>query len=141
MYQFQHINSENIFLVKDFLSELGNGNESFRYFAKRPVEVVLKHLLAVVLIDDQKVPVAYGHLDKEGSTLWLGVAVAEKAQGIGLGKKMLTYLIDYARSQGEAEITLTVDKTNHKAIKLYEANDFIQVDELEYYYKYTHQLK
>ena len=141
MYQFHHISSENIHLVKSFLTLLGDGTESFRYFARRPVEIVLNHLLTVVLLDGQESPVAYGHLDKEGIHLWLGIAVAQKAQGSGLGKMMLHHLIDYARTRGELSITLTVDKHNTKAIRLYEANNFVRTLEKDHYYQYLYELK
>lgn len=141
MYQFQRINKENIHLIDEFLLALGDGANSFRYFAKRPVEIVLKHLLTVILIDEQKIPVAYGHLDKEDTDLWLGIAVAHNAQGIGLGKKMLHYLIDYARMQGEVSITLTVDKHNSRAIRLYEANSFVRTVEKDHYYQYLYKLE
>lgn len=140
MSKYQHIRAENIDLVKDFVLELGDGAKSFRYFDKRPVDVVLKHLLAVVLTDEMDKPVAYGHLDREGDNLWLGVAVAEKAQGQGLGKKMMDYLINYARSKKEQSIVLTVDKTNERAIKLYELYNFVRVAEKEAYYQYQYQL-
>lgn len=141
MHQFQRVNKENVHLVKDFLAVLGDGAASFRYFAKRPVEIVLNHLLTVVMLDDQESPVAYGHLDKEGAHLWLGIAVAQKTQGAGLGKEMLHYLIDYARTEGEASITLTVDKHNTKAIQLYEANNFVRTTEKDHYYQYLYELE
>ena len=141
MYQFQRINKENVYLVNDFLTVLGDGAESFRYFAKRPVDVVLAHVLTVVMLDAQQSPVAYGHLDKEGADLWLGIAVAHKAQGAGLGKKMLHYLIDYARTEGETSITLTVDKHNTRAIRLYEANNFVRIVAKDHYYQYLYELE
>lgn len=141
MYQFQRINKENIHLIDEFLIVLGDGAESFRYFAKRPVEIVLKHLLTVIMIDERKLPVAYGHLDKEGADLWLGIAVAHNMQGIGLGKKMLDYLIDYARRQEEISIMLTVDKLNSRAIRLYEANNFVRTVEKDHYYQYLYKLE
>lgn len=140
MYQFKHISEENIHLIEYFLSVLGKGAESFRYFAKRPVNIVLNHLLTVVILDENQLPMAYGHLDREGTNLWLGIAVAEKSQGLGLGKMMLQYLIDYAKDRGELFITLTVDKINFKAINLYETCKFIQVADQGHCYKYRYQL-
>ncbi|SOD95106.1 GNAT family N-acetyltransferase [Spirosoma fluviale] len=140
MYKYQHIQTENIDLVKDFLLELGSGAESFRYFDKRPVETVLKHVLAVVLTDETNKPIAYGHLDREGENLWLGIAVAEKAQGLGLGKKVMEYLIKYAQNKKEKSIALTVDKNNLRAIKLYEHYNFVRVLEKETHYQYQYQV-
>lgn len=140
MYQFQHISEENIYLIENFLSVLGNGAESFRYFSKRPIDIVLNHLLTVVILDENQLPIAYGHLDREEVNLWLGIAVAEKAQGLGVGKMMLQYLINYAKDQGELFITLTVDKINFKAIRLYETHKFTQVAEQGNYYKYRYKL-
>ncbi|MCX6214046.1 GNAT family N-acetyltransferase [Spirosoma sp.] len=141
MYKYHHIHAENINLVNDFLRELGNGVATFRYFDKRPVETVLKHVLAVILTDETGKPVAYGHLDREGESLWLGIAVAEKAQGLGLGKKMMDYLISYAISKKEQSIVLTVDRTNLKAIKLYERYNFVRIAEAGTFYKYQCKLQ
>ena len=140
MYKYQHIQVENIDLVRRFLLELGSGAESFRYFDKRPIEVVLGLLLSVIITDEINKPVAYGHLDREGDNLWLGVAVADKAQGLGLGRKMMEYLINYARNEKEQSIVLTVDKTNLRAIKLYEFYNFTRVAEKLTYYQYQYQL-
>ena len=141
MFRFQRINKENVHLVNGFLAVLGDGAASFRYFAKRPVETVFNHLLTVVLLNDEESPVAYGHLDKEGANLWLGIAVAQNMQGAGLGRKMLHYLIDYARTEKETSITLTVDKNNTKAIQLYEANDFVRTTDKDHYYQYLYEFE
>ena len=139
MVEFVSLEPANLTLLNQFLANLGTGADTFRYFAKRPVEVVLNHLYAVVLVDNQ-IPVAYGHLEREGLDLWLGVAVAEAYQGNGFGKQMVRHLIEAAKKWAEPSITLTVDKSNKKAIQLYEAQGFVRVAEKDHYYQYNYAL-
>lgn len=142
MPKFQQINtSKSTQLLEVFLSTLGSGEESFRYFKKRPLTVIANHLITVLLIDDNQIPVAYGHLEKEGKFTWLGIAVAEKVQGNGFGRIMLQHLLNYAKMQGEEFISLTVDKTNYKAIQLYEHFNFSREAETNSYYQYVYCLK
>lgn len=140
MLRFLPINSTNLHLLRQFLDQLGSGVESFRYYQKRPIETALQHVLTAVAMDEQQQPVAYGHLDREGENLWLGIAVAESSQGRGVGKQMITHLIRAAQTAGEREIVLTVDKTNTKAIRLYETNGFIRTAQQDHYYIYRMHL-
>lgn len=139
MCDFQPLTSKNLDLLNQFLRGLGTGATTFRYFEKRPVDIVLGHEYAVVLVDNQ-VPVAYGHLEREGSTLWLGVAVAEAYQRRGFGKKMMQHLIGVAKDKGEPMITLTVDKVNHNAIQLYEDQGFVRIADKAHFYQYNYPL-
>lgn len=133
---FEPVHAANLYRITDFLQTLGEEGEArFRYFRKRPIEVVLRHRLCVVgLLNDR--PVAYGHLDPEGETLWLGIAVDASMRGRGLGRQMMNYLIDHARSTGETSLMLTVDKGNPTAIRLYESMGFTPYDNRESYYQY-----
>ncbi|MBO0937946.1 GNAT family N-acetyltransferase [Fibrella sp. HMF5335] len=140
MRQFQHISKDNLILLNDFLARLGEGVRSFRYFEKRPLEVVVDHLLAVVLVDETSGPLAYGHLEREDGVLWLGIAVAEEQKGKGIGKLMMHYLINFAREHNEKTINLTVDKSNAVAAHLYESFGFVISDEKHNYYKYVYQI-
>lgn len=140
MNQFRHINKDNIALLNKFIARLGEGATSFRYFEKRPVEVVFDHLLAVILVDEALEPLAYGHLEREGDILWLGIAVTESQKGKGIGKQMMQYLINFAGEHNEKAITLTVDKGNTVAVRLYESFQFTISDEKDCYYKYVYHL-
>lgn len=140
MIEVKHINQNNLHLIEALLDRLGAGASSFRYFSKRPVDVVLGHVLTIVLINERNEPVAYGHLEKEGGRTWLGIAVAEDVQGQGLGKQTMSYLLTYAKQYGENIITLTVDKDNHRAIALYEHFNFVQDQETDHYLRYVCRL-
>lgn len=113
-------------LIQEFLTTLGSGQKSFRYFKNRPINVISKHFYTAILSLDGT-PVAYGHLEKENGELWLGVAVSEKHRGKGYGKKMMIHLINYAKQENEPSISLTVDNDNKSAISLYEKLNFFQV--------------
>ncbi|WP_234736674.1 GNAT family N-acetyltransferase [Tellurirhabdus bombi] len=137
---FEVIQAGNLHLVRDFMDRLGeDGQRSFRYFQKRPVEVVLTHLLCAVGTREGQ-PVAYGHLDKEGETTWLGIAVAADARGQRLGQQMITYLLEEARRLEQKTIFLTVDRDNQAAIALYEKIGFVQIGQAESYFKYQFTL-
>ena len=140
MTSFQAINQTNIGLLEIFLTELGHEDKSFRYFDKRSIDVVLNHLTAILILNEHKKPIAYGHLEKEGGVLWLGIAVIKESRGQGVGEKMMIHLIDYAKVSGENQITLTVDKDNYKAIRLYERLGF-ELEKVDtYFYRYVLQI-
>lgn len=121
----------NQYLVDVFLSKLIVGKNTFRYFDKRPLSVMERHVITLVGLDDDKNPIAYGHLDKENDTLWLGVAVVDDMQRKGIGSQMVGALINYAISKNEPVISLSVDKENKGAILLYEKFNFVKIDENE----------
>lgn len=117
------IDNNNRHLVQTFLSIAGNTLNSFRYFSSRTLSALDNHICTFLFLDDS-LPVCYGHLDKEGDIVWLGIAVAEKYQGKGLGKIMLQTLLRYSRIKDIPIIYLTVDKNNLKARNLYEKHSF-----------------
>ena len=128
-------------LLEQFIADAGTSLKSFRYFQKRPLEVIKNHLCTFLLLDEGK-PVAYGHLDvsdeatiaancgskeeiaKTEKTIWLGVAVVEKYLGLGLGAMMMNQLISFAKLNKVKEIKLSVDNDNIAAIKMYEKLGF-----------------
>jgi len=57
----------------------------------------------------------------------LGIVVRDGFQGLGIGSKMLHYLIILARKEGLKKIRLTVLADNYRAIKLYEKFRFKRV--------------
>jgi ribosomal protein S18 acetylase RimI-like enzyme len=122
-------------LLEDFLSRLTLGKKSFRYFDRRPLSIIEQHVSTLLLMKDGR-PVAYGHLDQEGDTVWLGIAVADEERGKGYGKQMMNALFHRARELSIDVITLTVDQDNTIAQRLYERLGFEQIDVAEHYIKY-----
>ena len=128
------------FILKRFIANLGEHQNHFRYFNNRPIETIKTHLVTLLFLKDS-IPVAYGHLEKEGKDLWLGVATAYGYAGMGLGTIMLDNLIAYAKLKKELNISLTVDKENEKAINLYKKKGFTLTKEFPDYYKFMLSLK
>lgn len=129
------INKENLFLLEHFIDNIGKAAQSFRYFNTRTTGIIKNHLATILLLEEN-VPVAYGHLDKENDTVWLGICVIPEFQGRGLGKRMMQILVDKAKYLKLKEISLTVDKTNKPAISLYEKFGFEFEGKAPNYFKY-----
>jgi GNAT superfamily N-acetyltransferase len=110
-------------LLKDFLSSAGDSLNSFRYFDKRPITVLEQHVCTYLILIEG-LPVAYGHLDKEDDIIWLGIAVIEDRQGLGLGKLMMNVLLTGAKLNKISSIQLSVDNNNGPAIQLYQKLGF-----------------
>lgn len=109
--------------VRAFLASAGRSLEAFRYFSKRPVDIVSQHLATWVLTEAGD-PVAYGHLDPEADVVWLGIAVQERLCGRGLGAAMMRALLASARANGVSRVRLSVDADNARAVRLYERCGF-----------------
>lgn len=109
--------------LADFINNLGESANSFRYFNKRKFDVLQNHLVTYIYLDEQK-PIGYGHLDQENETVWLGIALLPEYQGIGLGEKIMNELIDVGKRKGVSQICLIVDSDNLRAIQLYEKLNF-----------------
>lgn len=110
----------NLGCLYEFLDNCSESLKSFRYFDKRrPQEAIENHIVTYVTYCGNEA-VAYGHLDREGDTVWLGICVADSFVGQGFGKKMMRLLVDsYA-----GIITLSVDSNNLAAISLYKKFGF-----------------
>lgn len=119
-------NSSDLELLQVFLEVAGNSLESFRYFASRPLSIIKKHLLTIIVLEN-RTPVGYGHLDPENGNCWLGICVAEKAKGNSYGKMIMNELVGYA-DQMKFELMLSVDCTNRVAIELYKKYGFSVID-------------
>lgn len=105
--------------IEDFLRIAGRDTLSkFRYFNKRPLTVIGNHLLTLIYLE-QGSPVGYGHLDNEDDKVWLGISVAHHYQGLGIGKRIMNKLIEYAHKNKIPKISLSVDKQNIRAFELY----------------------
>jgi RimJ/RimL family protein N-acetyltransferase len=125
---FIEITNSNVRLLEIFISSMGDSNKSFRYFNKRTTSAIKNHLVTVVLLMD-KIPVVYGHLDRDEDKVWLGIAVSQQYRGKGGGNLMMEYLVIHAKDLNLTDIYLSVDKDNFPAIKLYNKFGFVQIDD------------
>ena len=73
--QIKSIGLEHIRLLQQFVDELGDAKMHFRYFSSRLLSVISNHIITLLALDSQDVPLAYGHLDVENKVVWLGVCV------------------------------------------------------------------
>jgi ribosomal protein S18 acetylase RimI-like enzyme len=155
--QFVQVKYPEVKLLEQFIADAGTSLKSFRYFQKRPLEVIKNHLCTFLLLDEGK-PVAYGHLDvsdeatiaancgssekiaKTEKTIWLGVAVVEKYLGLGLGAMMMNQLISFAKLNKVKEIKLSVDNDHTSAISLYEKLGFNLIEKKEVFGFYVLKL-
>ncbi len=120
-------NDQDRALLARFLLTADSSLKAFRYFSTRDYSVLENHVGTLMLLKEGE-PVVYGHLDREGDTVWLGIAAIESHKGLGLGKLMMRHLIEFAYQNGLSELVLRVDKDNSAAFNLYRNNGFI-VDE------------
>jgi GNAT superfamily N-acetyltransferase len=73
----------------------------------------------------REVVAGYGfYLRWDQSVPALGIAVADAFQGLGLGHRLMQFLLDAARSHGRAGARLTVYDDNLRARRLYERFGF-----------------
>ena len=124
MFEIIKINNKNKELISIFLSKAGEALKTFRYYEKRNLDILSNHIITCVMMQNNEVPVGYGHLDKEGKDIWLGIAVSENLIGKGLGKVIINYLIDFAIKEQVSIVKLSVDINNQQAIRLYEKVGF-----------------
>jgi GNAT superfamily N-acetyltransferase len=126
---FKKITVNEIDEIKSILLIAGNSVESFRYYQKRDFYVINNHALTVLLANNRSQNIAYGHIDFDGLTYWLGIMVIESELGHGWGREMMTFLIEYCDNNEIAIVKLTVDKSNSKAINMYKKFGFHIVEE------------
>lgn len=69
----------------------------------------------------------YGFVDEQVPEL--AVAVVPNARGKGVGSALIGALLERARSDGYAAVSLSVDRHNEGAIALYQQYGFDQVEE------------
>ena len=116
------INNQNIQYLKKIIS-LITDSKFFRYYTTRNIEVIKNHKLTIIgLINDN--PIAYGHIDHDGETNWVGLYVLDEFQGNGYGKKIFSYLLDYVQTNNIKNIQLSVDIDNYRAFNLYLKHNF-----------------
>jgi len=108
--------------LERFISNCGKSKETFSYFEKRSLDVLEDHLLTLLLFKNGA-PIGYGHLDKEGETVWLGICIIEKELGKGHGKIIMKELLSFA-DENKINLNLSVFKTNTIAHDLYQKLGF-----------------
>lgn len=113
--------------VDRFLLEAGDLG-SFRYYTHRNIEESLRSHVATLVMFEGGAPVAYGHLDLDGDSVWLGIAVAESFRGSGYGDEMMVALLEEADRQCINTVRLAVDPNNTAGRTLYEKHGFRVVD-------------
>ena len=94
----------------------------------------------IALVDGFPVGAAWFRLFKAGSpgygfiderTPELAIAVVPNARGKGVGSALISSLLEQAKAEGFADISLSFDRHNKGAIALYEQHGFQQVDETD----------
>lgn len=120
---------EDLQLLSAFLKDAGNSLKTFRYFGKRPLECIQNHRYTILVLNENNIPVGYGHLDPQGDIVWLGICVCENQVGKGYGKVIMAELTKKADFDGIPELILQVDKANVNAVSLYKKFNFIIAEE------------
>jgi len=121
-------------LIQEFLSNAGTSLEGFRYFNKRGKEVLDNHLHTILLYDTTEI-IGYAHLDScNAGKIWLGICLLHNKTGHGLGKILMTNLLEYADNHKIEEIRLSVDIANPRGKNLYEQFGFVVYNKTERMY-------
>ncbi len=126
------ITTHNSDVLKKFIENLDEEKNTFRYYNTRDIDVISNHVYTVLLLLNGD-PISYGHLDKEGNAVWLGILVIKEYQGKGVSKVMMDLLLKKAKMLKLDTIQLSVDKDNKKAVKLYEKYKFKLVSKFNDY--------
>lgn len=110
-------------LLADLVQDLSQESSGFRYFSKRPLDVVKTHLYTCLLLQNSKA-VGYGHLDPDNDTVWLGIAIAPEYTGKKLGRSIMQSLVEHASENKIERLDLLVDHQNPAALALYMSYGF-----------------
>ena len=100
-----------------------------------------RHHLAVALDGDVVVGMASGvhyvHPDKRGPELWINeVGVAATYQGHGIGRRLVTTLVDHAKTLGCLEAWVLTSPDNEAAKRMYRAAGAIPHEEASVMFTY-----
>jgi [ribosomal protein S18]-alanine N-acetyltransferase len=89
-----------------------------------------------VVVDAEDVPLAYAGVDLGGDVAdVMTIGVSPRAQGQGLGRRLLDWMVVTARADGADALLLEVRAGNMAARKLYEGNGFEQISVRRGYYQ------
>lgn len=100
---------------------------SFRYFKNRMFEEAVKtHKITILYSAEDKMDVAYAHIDIDGPTKrpFFGICVLPEYQSKGIGKLLTNHILQ----RFSETVYLTVDNDNLNAISLYKRFGFEQVE-------------
>lgn len=114
------VDFSNSVLLETFLQSAGSSLSRFRYYSTRDILSSLKNHKVTYLLFEEEDSVAYGHLDYDGTRMWLGLCVKENYLGRGYGKCMMNAIL----SSHNGEIFLSVDASNTTALALYQKFGF-----------------
>jgi GNAT superfamily N-acetyltransferase len=113
----------NISILNTFISHITS--PYFRYYNTRnPHNVLRNHTYTIIGLEGDA-PVAYGHIDKENDTYWVGICVLEGHTRKGLGRQIFSTLMTRADVLGIPALELTVDADNIPAQSLYKKYGFV----------------
>jgi acetyltransferase len=127
------IRPEDVWLVQDFVKNLSEESRYFRFMksVEQLSETLLVRftqidysremaLIAVVIVNDKEVELGVTRysINPDGESCEFALVVADNMRGAGLGQKLLTSLMDIARSKGLKKIEGEVLKNNSNMLKL-----------------------
>ena len=95
------------------------------------------YLLVAKQADEVKGYLDFWHVDTELHVI--NIAVSPKTRGQGIGSRLMSYLVDYARQKQADRIYLDVRESNQSAINLYKRFGFKQTDVRKGYYQDTEE--
>ncbi len=124
MIELKKCTANSIVDLQLFIDNAGNSLDTFRYFKLRPLSCIQSHICTLLLYENN-LPIGYGHLDHENGIVWLGICISQFHKGKGLGKLMMTELVENARLNIVSRLQLTVDCDNVGAINLYHKFGFV----------------
>lgn len=137
------VDQNNKYLLKEFVNTINS--DSFRYFQKRDENIIENHVLTVLLYDGSKEHIfGYAHIDTtpcDNERYWFGLYLHPEYQGKGIGSKLTKYILEHYKVKCIDEVYLTVDNDNISAIKLYEKNNFMAVENNDKYILMKKQIK
>jgi GNAT superfamily N-acetyltransferase len=121
--------------IKLFIEQMGSSSDTFTYFNTRDLGSLNNHIITILLYEDDN-PIGYGHLDKDGETVWLGICIVESKVKLGYGTKLMSYLTNYA-DQCKINLKLSVHKLNPEAVGLYKKFRFTKTSECDKSYYFS----
>ena len=126
------INDQNISDLDSFIPKMKS--DHFRYFNTRTIENVKSHLITYLFFDTVKNEYfGYTHVD-HFEKYWFGIYLHHEYCGKKIGNILLNYTLLNCFAKNINEISLSVDKSNEIATKMYKKNNFIIENENEKVY-------
>lgn len=127
---FIEIKKENKNILADFIPKIDSN--FFRYFDKRNINCIENHILTIAIEFENEI-IGYAHIDKDNDINWFGIFILNNFTNKGIGLKTSNYILNHNKIKFLEKISLSVDKDNISAIKLYEKLGFKLSQEKETY--------